>query len=115
MPSASMAESPARSMIPASSSSLCPGCGKAVDALRAGHVAIYDGHFLYYCDSRCKAAHLLLVAQHVGDDVATLDPPAVMERMATMPASGEVLRTPYTPPVSSVAKNEKGASSAAKE
>src|SRR5438094_9077484 len=92
-----MAESPAARAMSISSSSLaCPGCGKGIDALRAGHVAIYDGQFLYYCDARCKATHLLAIAQHVGDEVATLDPPAVAER-ASMPVSGEVTRASVPP------------------
>jgi P-type Cu+ transporter len=63
------------------SSSVCPGCAKPVDALRAGHVAIYDGVFLYYCNATCKALHLRVIASHLGDDVPTLDPPAVAERL----------------------------------
>ena len=73
----------------------CPGCGKPVDALRAGHVAIFGGQFLYYCDARCKVQHLLGLAAHMSDDVATMDPPAVAERMASAkapPVSGEVYR-----------------------
>jgi Cu+-exporting ATPase len=62
------------------SGSSCPGCAKLIDPLRAGHVAIYDGVFLYYCDSGCKALHLRTIASHMGDDVPTLDPPAVIER-----------------------------------
>lgn len=38
--------------------SRCPACGKAVDKLRAGSVAVYETEMVYYCDSRCKAAHL---------------------------------------------------------
>lgn len=75
---------------PASSERLCPGCAKPVDALRAGHVAIYDGLFLYYCNATCKALHLRSIAAHLGEDVPTLDPPAVAERFlahaATIPA-----------------------------
>jgi hypothetical protein len=61
-------------------SSGCPGCGNAIDPLRAGHVAIFDGVFLYYCGASCKAAHLQAIASHLGDDVPTMDPPAVMQR-----------------------------------
>ena len=59
----------------------CPGCGKGIDPLRAGHVAVFDGVFLYYCDASCKAAHLRVIAAHLGDDVPTMDPPAVAERV----------------------------------
>ena len=72
----------------------CPGCGKPVDALRAGHVAIFDGEFLYYCNAECKAVHLRVIASHLGDDVPTMDPPAVAARVAEL--------TPVTPPVARV-------------
>ena len=71
----------------AASATPCPGCGKGVDALRAGHVAIYDGLFLYYCDATCKALHLRAIASTLGDDVPTLDPPAVAERLVALAAS----------------------------
>ena len=71
----------------AASPRVCPGCAKPVDALRAGHVAIYDGVFLYYCNSTCKALHLRAVAAHMGDDVPTLDPPAVAQRLAARAAA----------------------------
>jgi len=81
------------------SASRCPGCGKVVDPLRAGHVAIYDGIFLYYCDAGCKAAHLRTIATHIGDDVPTLDPPAVMERAQLVLASSEAGTTNGSNPV----------------
>jgi cation transport ATPase len=34
--------------------STCPACAKDVDPLRAGHVAIFDEKFLYFCDRRCR-------------------------------------------------------------
>jgi Cu+-exporting ATPase len=34
---------------------LCSGCGRAIDPLRAGHVAILQGRFHYFCGSSCKA------------------------------------------------------------
>ena len=58
----------------------CPGCGKGVDPLRAGHVAISEGVFLYYCNATCKVVHLQTLAGRLGDDVPTLDPPAVLAR-----------------------------------
>ena len=85
----------------------CPGCGKGVDPLRAGHVAISEGVFLYYCDARCKALHLRTIASHMGDDVPTLDPPGVLARAGasanvssglSAPARG--LEAPSDPPTS---------------
>jgi Cu+-exporting ATPase len=81
-----MAQAPLASGTAPASGSSCPGCGKPVDPLRAGHVAVFDGVFLYYCDQRCKAVHLRAIAASL-EDAVTLDPPAVMERLA--PASHE--------------------------
>ncbi len=54
----------------------CPGCGGAVDPLRAGHVAVLEGRFRYFCRPDCKRAYL---ASEVGvqDDVPTARPPEV--------------------------------------
>ena len=32
----------------------CPACAKAVDPLRAGHVAIFGERFFYFCDIGCR-------------------------------------------------------------
>ncbi|HMI84462.1 MAG TPA: HAD-IC family P-type ATPase [Polyangiaceae bacterium] len=32
----------------------CPACASPVDPLRAGHVAIFDDRFFYFCDSACR-------------------------------------------------------------
>ena len=32
----------------------CPACGKKLDPLRAGHVAIFDDRFHYFCDRDCR-------------------------------------------------------------
>jgi len=32
----------------------CPACGKKLDPLRAGHVAIFDDRFHYFCDRGCR-------------------------------------------------------------
>jgi cation transport ATPase len=34
--------------------STCPACAKDVDPLRAGHVAIFDDKFFYFCDRGCR-------------------------------------------------------------
>jgi cation transport ATPase len=33
---------------------VCPACASAVDPLRAGHVAIFDDRFFYFCDLACR-------------------------------------------------------------
>lgn len=60
---------------PPSSAARCPGCGKTLDALRAGHVAILDGRFQYFCDASCKTAFLSGRAGGSQDLVATAEPP----------------------------------------
>jgi len=35
-------------------SSSCPACASPVDPLRAGHVAIFDDRFFYFCDLACR-------------------------------------------------------------
>jgi Cu+-exporting ATPase len=88
-----MAEATAAPRPAPDSGSRCPGCAKGVDPLRAGHVAIYDGVFLYYCDATCKALHLRTIASHLGDDVPTMDPPAVAERVQVALAASEGKKT----------------------
>lgn len=34
----------------------CSGCGKLIDPLRAGQVAIFDLRFHYFCNARCRLA-----------------------------------------------------------
>ncbi len=87
-----MAEATAAPRSAPDSGSRCPGCAKAIDPLRAGHVAIYDGVFLYYCDAGCKALHLRTIASHLGDDVPTMDPPAVASHVLAL-ATREATKT----------------------
>jgi cation transport ATPase len=35
-------------------SATCPACASPVDPLRAGHVAIFDDRFFYFCDLACR-------------------------------------------------------------
>lgn len=67
----------ARSSAPPSSSSLCPSCGKAVDVLRAGEVAILDGAFRYFCDRGCKASYVEVSSKRASLEAMTLEPPLV--------------------------------------
>ncbi len=84
----------------------CLGCGKHVDRLRAGHVAIIDGEFAYFCNVSCKHSyHDARLAQYP-DDVETIAPPAVDARSLPMVpkfASGpEPLSPPATTRVSAL-------------
>ena len=69
---------------PSSSSSLCPGCGKALDPLRAGHVAILDGGFRYFCGADCKATYVDVSSKRISLEALTAEPPPVM----VVPVSG---------------------------
>jgi Cu+-exporting ATPase len=70
---------------------VCPGCGGGVDRLRAGHVAIVDGRFEYFCGADCKRSFSLSRGAALGEDIATAEPPAVM------PEAPE--QSPAAPPV----------------
>ncbi len=75
-------DAPARSSMPdapPSSGSLCPGCAKTVDPLRAGHVAVLGGSFRYFCGLDCKRAFLEVASTRTTMDAVTADPPRVIE------------------------------------
>ncbi|MFO0640618.1 MAG: HAD-IC family P-type ATPase [Polyangiaceae bacterium] len=76
----------------------CLGCGKPTDPLRAGHVAILDGRFRYFCGLSCKAAYMSTSPEGLGSLDRTADPPRVsgVERTAAPP---RVLRRTEEPPV----------------
>lgn len=65
---------------------LCLGCGRPTDPLRAGHVAILDGRFRYFCGAACKAAYVegSPSAQRALD--LTAEPPRVSVRGAGLSA-----------------------------
>lgn len=63
--------------MPPSSSTPCPGCGGEVDVLRAGHVAILDGGFQYFCGAECKAAFVDATSRRAALDAETSAPPIV--------------------------------------
>ena len=72
---------------------VCPGCGGAVDPLRAGHVAVLDGRFRYFCRPDCKRAYL---ATEVGpqEEVPTARPPeveAIHHTLRNGPSSGAII------------------------
>src|SRR4051794_40369875 len=61
------------------SSAICPGCGKGVDPLRAGHVAILDGAFAYFCNAQCKLERFRGAASTLSpDEILTAEPPPVV-------------------------------------
>jgi Cu+-exporting ATPase len=85
---------------PASSSPrVCPGCGGAVDPLRAGHVAILEGHFHYFCHAGCKQQYLRARGRPLEEDVATARPPDVARFVEALapPSSRARPRFPSSP------------------
>ena len=57
--------------------SRCPGCGGPVNPLRAGHVAILEGRFLYFCGAECKRAYVHARGLTPEENVVTARPPEV--------------------------------------
>ncbi|MGH7284883.1 MAG: HAD-IC family P-type ATPase, partial [Polyangiaceae bacterium] len=74
----------ARSSTPASSPT-CPACGKAIDPLRAGQVAIQNGVFVYYCDLACKRDAFEGRSSRIRETMTADPPPVTMGA----PVSGE--------------------------
>lgn len=56
----------------------CPGCGQPIDPLRAGHVAVFDGRFEYFCRAECKREYVDARGRLRDQDVATAPPPQVV-------------------------------------
>lgn len=75
---------------------VCPACGKPVDPLRAGHVAIVGEQFRYYCGAECKVTHVTSTRSVPQSDVESAEPPPVASQ--EQPSSRE--RTRSRPEVS---------------
>ncbi len=73
----------------------CLGCGKTTDPLRAGHVAILDGRFCYFCDAACKLAYVASAPSALRALELTADPPPVAYTPHGAPRAG--LRLEPTP------------------
>ena len=99
-PSSPEAEPRAPTSAVTSSGSTCPGCGQAVDPLRAGHVAVLESGFRYFCDGDCKQTYLRSLGRPPEEDVATARPPDVYlangtRRHPTAPtATSRAIRAP---------------------
>ena len=90
-PSCSMGGPSRSSSAPPSSASLCPGCGKAIDPLRAGHVAILEGGFRYFCGAECKASFVDVSSKRSALEAMTADPPGVVAKSSARPTSSGVV------------------------
>lgn len=93
---------------PVSSSASCPACGKPIDALRAGQVAILDGAFRYFCDATCKGSYVDRASKRPTLDAMTAEPPPVVSapravsvisgvRAQTVPEETEETEPPFFP------------------
>ena len=82
--------------VPASSPSACPGCGAAIDPLRAGHVALFDGGFRYFCRAECKQAFLTAEGRATQEEVATAAPPQVAPSEPPPRSTARVATEPRT-------------------
>ncbi|HLK36629.1 MAG TPA: HAD family hydrolase [Polyangiaceae bacterium] len=69
-----------------SSAHACPGCGRSIDALRAGHVAIMAGRFRYFCGPECKLGYLEAAGRLHEEEAPTASPPEVAYRNGRSPA-----------------------------
>ncbi|WP_437609529.1 HAD-IC family P-type ATPase [Sorangium sp. So ce834] len=86
---ASRAAGPAVAPLP------CSGCSKLIDPLRAGHVAIFDQRFHYFCNARCR--HVFLgEASPAPGDARPSGPAAHGAPLLGAPARGI---SPAAPPV----------------
>ena len=83
----------------------CPGCGKLVDPLRAGHVAIFHDKFHFFCDWSCRQDYLA----HEPEGHA---PASVMEplprQLGRVEHVGEPTAAPRSEPVTEVPAAEQG-------
>ena len=82
---------------PASGLSSCPGCAQGVDPLRAGHVAILEGRFRYFCRAECKQQYLRSQGRPPEENIATARPPEVAQAFA-LQASPARRPRPGAPP-----------------
>ena len=75
----------------------CSGCGKLLDPLRAGHVALFDQELHYFCNGdACRAAYLDQFGPLVA--VAPSHTPSTQARSATARVAGAV-KNAFTPAV----------------
>lgn len=88
----------------------CPACGRRVDPLRAGEVAVVDGQFRYFCDLRCKAAHLEALGVPASRPMAEHAPPSRREGAPPAPRAAAALVVP-TPRADSLAPRDDGSAS----
>jgi Cu+-exporting ATPase len=70
----------------------CSGCGKLIDPLRAGHVAIFDLRFHFFCHRGCRAAFL-------GEEGSATPAPSPTEARAALAAEQDKRRAEVEAPI----------------
>ena len=90
-------------------STACPACGRGLDPLRAGQVAILDGVFRYFCGTACKAAFVETSSKRSALDALTQEPPQVREVVESGVRSTPVaFPTPFeAPPVAATPPSDR--------
>src|SRR5438045_3498031 len=89
-----------------SSAALCPACGKAVDPLRAGHVAIMGGGFRYFCDAKCKSDYVEVTSKRLTLDAMTAEPPSVTASSGVREKDQEPAFPPVADPIDDAGDGE---------
>ncbi|WP_394833246.1 HAD-IC family P-type ATPase [Pendulispora rubella] len=92
-----------RTPSPASTTHACPACGKKIDPLRAGEVAILEGQFFYFCDRTCKRDYVSSAGSMSVLQRFTADPPPVAPAVLPIikPAHTNGSREAVPPPAES--------------
>ncbi|MGD0675873.1 MAG: HAD family hydrolase [Polyangiaceae bacterium] len=75
----------------------CAGCGQSLDPLRAGHVAIFDGRFHYFCRTECRQHYAQTQGRAADEEAPTESPPAVRGAPHPPPAAASVRAEPIGP------------------
>lgn len=87
------------------SDTACATCGKAIDPLRAGKVALLGERFHYFCDNGCGEQYLGAAPIRARLQEETREPPPVAARVAprpepeSEPISGAIAREPVSLPL----------------
>src|SRR5260370_34931807 len=96
------------------SDAACPGCGRGIDPLRAGHVSILEGRFQYFCGASCKQHYTELRGRPPEEDVETAQPPSVANGSAVASAQPPAAAGSPVPPAPATAARALPASAAPK-
>lgn len=97
---------------PQPSDTVCATCGKAIDPLRAGKVALLGERFHYFCDGACSEQYLGAAPIRARLQEETREPPAVAPRAmppASVPPPSSPRSAPWPPSFEAEAEPISGA------